>query len=423
MFATVTGTLGIVLLICLQVSSMLTASATPPGDTSQEENTPLKMQQVESSMIDDSETTGDFEFSVFDSPAGINLFAEPETVPEVDDHKPAMTSDNLVPQTVMKHEFNPFPEIDPRPDLPDKANSDKSHTNEPHEVQFEEAMPADVAPDLDFEVEFQRITASSGSPEATPVGDEAAADDDEQFLVTSAEKGGEDSWAPFDVDSKNWKPFDAAKVHPAEKPTLSRKWLPVAEPERSLSETEETIAPGPKDLKITIDNPVPAETNVNDRLDYESPVRNERDQDIDKLVVEERIPSPQLLFKVSVPQEVPLGQPCPIVFTVKNTGSVAVAGVILRTDLPVELSHRKGQALDYTFGRLAPGETRAARLIPLAAKIGRAVNRAEIVAKGQVLQKVANRLAVVRPIASRHSALPANIMQSCPIIWLPPRRW
>ena len=400
MFATVTGTLGIVLMICLQVSSMLTATAAPPGDTSQEEITPPKTQQVESSMIDDSETTGDFEFSVFDPPAGLNLFAEPETVPEVDDHKPAMTSDDLVPQPVMKHEFDPFPEIDPRPDLPDKVNFDESYSDEPHEVQFEETLPADVALVLDFEVEFQRITASSGSPEATPVGDEAAADDDEQFLVTSAGKGSEDSRAPFDVDSKNWKPFDAAKVRPAEKPTLSRKWLPVAEPERSLPET-----------------------NVNDRLDDETPVRNERDQDIDKLVVEERIPSPQLLFKVSVPQQVPLGQPCPIVFTVKNTGLVAVTGVILRTDLSAELSHRKGQALDYTFGRLAPGETRAARLIPLATKIGRAVNRAEIVAKGQVLQKVAKRIAVVRPTASRHSALPADIMQPCPIIWLPPRRW
>jgi hypothetical protein len=101
---------------------------------------------------------------------------------------------------------------------------------------------------------------------------------------------------------------------------------------------------------------------------------------------------------------------------------VAVTGVILRTDLPAELSHRKGQALDYTFGRLAPGETRAARLIPLAAKIGRAVNRAEIVAQGQVLQQVAKRIAVVRPTAFGHSALQADIMQPCPIIRLPPRR-
>ena len=101
--------------------------------------------------------------------------------------------------------------------------------------------------------------------------------------------------------------------------------------------------------------------------------------------------------EITLPQTVVIGGGCRILCEVSNRGAVPARDVVVRVDLPKELSHRKGRALDFTIGSLEPGETRTVPLIAHAAQLGRSIFRADVTSAGAVARSVSREIEIVAP--------------------------
>jgi uncharacterized repeat protein (TIGR01451 family) len=226
------------------------------------------------------------------------------------------------------------------------------------------------------------------------------------------------------------------------------------------SESPNPIAPGPRDLDVTIEKLVPAASPAGEPLEYHLVVRNEGETTVARVVVEEQIPGDFLVadvmpagvldgrtmrwtlsdlqagtetrlkvrlraggtgrakaatrllsrsavsadtvvkpaeieLQMTLPRQVALGRACPIEFRMTNLGSTEASGLVLRTDLPEALWSRNGRALDYAVGSLAPGQTRTARLVARADRIGSGVQRATLLADGAVVGMTERSVRVV----------------------------
>jgi uncharacterized repeat protein (TIGR01451 family) len=93
---------------------------------------------------------------------------------------------------------------------------------------------------------------------------------------------------------------------------------------------------------------------------------------------------PQLTIRVAAANRVLLGEEHVIAIELHNPGTGAATGVMLVEDVPPQLRHAAGPALEYEVGDLQPGETRRIELNMTAAQAGHVVNAIAAVADGDL---------------------------------------
>jgi uncharacterized repeat protein (TIGR01451 family) len=106
--------------------------------------------------------------------------------------------------------------------------------------------------------------------------------------------------------------------------------------------------------------------------------------------VKTRCTEPQLAIRMTAPSKVMVGQQQRVKIELRNPGSGDATGVMLLENVPQNLKHAGGPALEFEIGTLRAGETRELELVLLAEKAGKVVNVLSARAEGnlQVQQQV-----------------------------------
>jgi uncharacterized repeat protein (TIGR01451 family) len=99
---------------------------------------------------------------------------------------------------------------------------------------------------------------------------------------------------------------------------------------------------------------------------------------------------PQLAIRMTAPSEVMVGQEQHVKIEIRNPGSGDATGVMLFENVPKNVRHAAGPALEFEIGTLRAGETRELDLLLVAEKAGKVVNALTARADGnlQVQQQV-----------------------------------
>lgn len=103
-----------------------------------------------------------------------------------------------------------------------------------------------------------------------------------------------------------------------------------------------------------------------------------------------RCTRPQLALRMTAPAEVMIGRQQSITIEIHNPGTGDATGVMLMENVPENVRHQAGPALEFEIGTLRAGETRRLELVLTAEKAGRVVNLLTARADGnlQVQQEV-----------------------------------
>lgn len=103
-----------------------------------------------------------------------------------------------------------------------------------------------------------------------------------------------------------------------------------------------------------------------------------------------RCTMPQLAIRMTAPNEVMIGQEQRVKIELRNPGSGDATGVMLFENVPQNVKHAAGPALEFEIGTLRAGETRELELVLLAEKAGKVTNVLSARAEGnlQVQQQV-----------------------------------
>lgn len=106
--------------------------------------------------------------------------------------------------------------------------------------------------------------------------------------------------------------------------------------------------------------------------------------------VKTRCTMPQLAIRMTAASEVMIGKQQHVKIEIKNPGSGDATGVMLFENVPPNVKHVSGPALEFEIGTLHPGETRELDLVLTAEKAGKVVNTLTAKADGnlQVQQQV-----------------------------------
>ncbi len=106
--------------------------------------------------------------------------------------------------------------------------------------------------------------------------------------------------------------------------------------------------------------------------------------------VKTRCTMPQLAIRMTAPSKVMIGQEQRVKIELRNPGSGDATGVMLFENVPQNVKHAAGPALEFDIGTLRAGETRELELVLLAEKPGKTVNVLSARAEGnlQVQQQV-----------------------------------
>ncbi|QDV76883.1 NEW3 domain-containing protein [Botrimarina mediterranea] len=110
-----------------------------------------------------------------------------------------------------------------------------------------------------------------------------------------------------------------------------------------------------------------------------------------------KVTRPQLAIRVAAANRVLLGEEQIITIELHNPGTGAATGVMLVEDVPPQLRHAAGPALEYEVGDLQPGETRRIELNMAAAQAGHVVNAISAVADGDLRANGSVEFDVVAP--------------------------
>jgi hypothetical protein len=115
---------------------------------------------------------------------------------------------------------------------------------------------------------------------------------------------------------------------------------------------------------------------------------------------------PSVECRVQTEKSVRVSDVAHVAIQVRNTGESELHNVRIWADVPGELRHRHGSALEYSVGGLAPGESHQAMLSVLGEQVGRAVTNIRVVADEPVEAAATARLAVVEsaPVPARPRA-------------------
>jgi uncharacterized repeat protein (TIGR01451 family) len=99
---------------------------------------------------------------------------------------------------------------------------------------------------------------------------------------------------------------------------------------------------------------------------------------------------PQLAIRMTAPAKVMIGQEQRVTIELRNPGSGDATGVMLFENVPQNVKHASGPALEFDIGTLKAGETRELELVLMAEKAGKTVNVLSARADGnlQVQQQV-----------------------------------
>jgi uncharacterized repeat protein (TIGR01451 family) len=99
---------------------------------------------------------------------------------------------------------------------------------------------------------------------------------------------------------------------------------------------------------------------------------------------------PQLAIRMTSPSEVMIGNQQHVKIEIRNPGSGDATGVMLFENVPPNVKHVSGPALEFEIGTLRAGETRELDLVLTAEKAGKVVNALTARAEGnlQVQQQV-----------------------------------
>lgn len=117
-------------------------------------------------------------------------------------------------------------------------------------------------------------------------------------------------------------------------------------------------------------------------------------------------PTRRVRIAMTTPERVTAGAGCVIRFAVTNTGTAPLSEVAVRGVLPERLRHRSGAEVETAIGPLAPGETRTSELHVTAAALGEAELLAEVSAAEGVATTVRGSFTVVE-------SLPSNAAPAC----------
>jgi uncharacterized repeat protein (TIGR01451 family) len=106
--------------------------------------------------------------------------------------------------------------------------------------------------------------------------------------------------------------------------------------------------------------------------------------------VKTRCTLPQLAVRLSAPEKVMIGQEQRVKIELRNPGTGDATGVMLFENVPQNVRHAAGPALEFEIGTLRAGETRELELALIAEKAGKVVNVLTARADGnlQVQQQV-----------------------------------
>ncbi len=106
--------------------------------------------------------------------------------------------------------------------------------------------------------------------------------------------------------------------------------------------------------------------------------------------VKTRCTMPQLAIRMSSSEKVMIGQEQRVKIELRNPGSGDATGVMLFENVPENVKHAAGPALEFEIGTLRAGETRELEIVLLAEKAGKVVNVLTARAEGnlQVQQQV-----------------------------------
>jgi uncharacterized repeat protein (TIGR01451 family) len=106
--------------------------------------------------------------------------------------------------------------------------------------------------------------------------------------------------------------------------------------------------------------------------------------------VKTRCTMPQLAIRMTASDKVMIGQEQRVKIELRNPGSGDATGVMLFENVPENVKHAAGPALEFEIGTLRPGETRELELVLLAEKAGKVINVLTAKAEGnlQVQQQV-----------------------------------
>lgn len=110
-----------------------------------------------------------------------------------------------------------------------------------------------------------------------------------------------------------------------------------------------------------------------------------------------RCTRPRLAVRVSAEERVLVGDDLTVGVEVHNPGTGAATGVMLVADVPPQLRHEAGSALEYEVGSLAPGETRRIELRMTAAEAGAVASVVTATGDGDLRAEDAVKLVVVAP--------------------------
>ncbi len=465
LFAAVTGTLGILLLLCWQLygSGYLTGDAA--GSPNAEVVTLLNPPESSSG----------------ESTSAVQLFGEQPRDTKLDgtDDFRAQTPSDAAETPSTPSPSNEFVDINSK----DRAISDwqdppalKAPTDEadtkPVDVPMAESETVPSFPDLNAEPRREAprdefaFNDSKPKSEAAEIKPSPEAKETVRNLLEGREPPHEDTRSPkleetprstIDNDWSAHEDKPLADERPLEPPTNDRPLEPRtddqpkpevgndpfgpaptlnAPPEKETTEPEKPTltepvlkepAPITEPTKEPVENPEPAPTRPTDERPLparDESERRESERDFPKPPSDEPAPvetrpelpshsssgsaltnvvPPQLRLEILSPARVALGKTCSVGFRVTNLGTVPAEEVRILLDLPEGLDYHKGRALAYTVGTLAPGETREARLSPHAVGIGQGYCRG-------VLQTSGERIADAQaPVTVSQQLPPGNL--------------
>ncbi len=133
-----------------------------------------------------------------------------------------------------------------------------------------------------------------------------------------------------------------------------------------------------------------------------------------RVVALTNIGRPQIRLEMTASKHVSIGRRCPIRFKVTNESPVTINGILLQTDLPAELTYHVGRKLEYDFGTLAAGESREAKLTARASTLGTARHAAKLLVHGSSIDEAAVRIEVVPPKTPvRHFPGTSPLLRPC----------
>ena len=121
-----------------------------------------------------------------------------------------------------------------------------------------------------------------------------------------------------------------------------------------------------------------------------------------------KIGAPKLEFRVTAPERLVVGDRCPIVFRMTNSGDVPARSVQVRIQLPPALTYPKGASLEYVVGTIPAGQSREAHLTPSATVVGQVSFTVDWESAGRVVEHSLKTVRIAAPNRPRPAQSPAS---------------